>query len=226
MKITNQDGFAKNSVLIIIAALCIILGSYFFLSASFNKSIVSYSKYYNKINDIENLLKSIENDMQCFKDYEEDFPGCIQLVDLEQKYTNYNLILSDVSSGINKEFLSEAQLEKIETEDYMEVNYGWCNKNAYEEEIQKRILNTFINGKQCIFINELPLANINFLDDVTKKAFEECGLKEYLGKKTTFWKADLIYEEKVVEAVYCALVSEDLKKIEKYCLINKDIKEN
>ncbi len=218
----SEQGFINNNVLVILFIMCILLGGVFLISASFRKNIFSYKKQYEKISSAENLLKNIEIDMQDFLNYEEDLPQSAHIVNLIQKYEDFDFTITDVSSGINKNFLTQEQLDLIESE-YTEVEYGWCNKKAYKEEIQDNYKG-LMRKNEKIVLNELPVSNINFLDANTKQAFKECKLEEYCGKKTNFWKVECTFEDLLIQGIYCALPSEDLKKIEKYCLIQKNIK--
>lgn len=218
----KQDGFANSNVLIIISSMCILLGGYLSLSSAAKKTFRTYKNYYSSIEDAEQLLMNLENDFQNFLQYEEDSISSPHIIDIISKYSDFQIQIEDISSGINKNFIPESTIEKI-SGNYTESKYGWANTHIVDNLIKEKMISQVGNDNLYIFLNELPVSNINFLDSETFHAFEECELNNYLGKKTTFWKITMFTQKIKINAIICAIPSkEEPKKIEKYSIIQRE----
>lgn len=160
--------------------LTLALGLLFLLSSIRNYSIRLKNKDTIRSEAIA-LLYEIQESIAVLKEDEADSPLSDGVRTLEHIYSEYNLQIQDVSSGINLQFMNDAFLsdETINNlitsdPDHTLVEYGWAHKNTIDEEMKSRIQESFsIQDDEKLFplINEFPMTNIHYLSEDCLAAF-------------------------------------------------------
>lgn len=246
----NEDGFSTSFALILIFSISICLVPITFMVISQSKNVEKYSSFYEERNKVQKILMDFEKDLQTLCLCESDFENSTEIDSLLSKYCEYKLSMKDVSTGINRRFLSEKFFEKGAIKEFFEANensisteYGWINKNLSDEKVFESVLEDFDEENiEEVFplINELPLFNKNFMEkDFIEAVTKECKrgkskekeqklLMNFLGTKTTFWKIRFETVDWICEAIFAAIPERKTEEknsvqIEKYELVEKKI---
>jgi hypothetical protein len=133
------------------------------VSAKYEKTIETV---YEDKDAAGELLENIVSDLQPLKDLDIDYENCSFLIDLQNKYAEYNLCFTDVSSKINKTFFPDLIIEKNKQKltlfgDEYFTQYGWMNSNQINSNGQKLLQINFPSNKSLYpYKNTLPLINI------------------------------------------------------------------
>lgn len=176
-----QWGFITiNSLIIVIITLILCVGFMFLLSALKNYSHRMETR--DTIHDEAiTLLYDIAEKMNALTEDNADSPFSPGVRMLEREYVNFQLIIQDVSSGINVRFLNENILNDDSIKrlityepDNNVVTYGWAHKRIVSQVIKARIKESFLlYDDESLFplINEFPLTNIHYLSFECISAF-------------------------------------------------------
>lgn len=162
----NEKGFSTPIALTVIFSLCLLVLSVILLVYTNEKKINSYKKQIIAEKNAEKLLQDIGEEIQFFKEEENDNPGAIAAEKLLAKYSQNNISLADVSTGINKEFLKDEILESnalvqyLATDDAQLSEYGWINPKYAGQSKIEQINNDFGNNVPFPIINEFPAYNL------------------------------------------------------------------
>ena len=163
---SSEKGFSTPIALIVIFSLCLMTLSVIILVYTNEKKLNSYKRKIVAEKKAENLLLDISEKIQLIKDEKNDFPGAASIEYLLAKYRQNNLILTDVSTGINKEFLKDEILESralsqyLSTEDAQLSEYGWINPKYADNTKIEQIENDFGDNSFFPVINEFPAYNL------------------------------------------------------------------
>ena len=158
----NNSGFSTPSMLLLIFSLSIILSGITVLINSVSTRINREKEVFTQKHDAEEVLNAILDDFQKLKEDECDSEKSIGKRNLLEKYSAYNLVMNDCSTGINLNFLSKKYAESSVLERFLEINpervvkYGWIYEFNSDKELINQILQDFNEEK----INELnPLVS-------------------------------------------------------------------
>lgn len=172
MILKEEDGFSSPLAMTVIFSLCLLcsaLGMYVF---SCQKKINSFKSRNESYREAEALLKEFEKELQIMADEDCDCSFSYKISELKSRYSDYEIIMNDISTGINEQLLSKEILEDKNIKQLLEVSgekikteYGWINKDLAEEVFVRNVIADF-NGKQnCLLFNKIPLYNLYFMDE-------------------------------------------------------------
>ena len=142
----KEEGAAEFGAVIILFFLsALVAGSAAFFQASATYFIKNSIEQEERAG-ADKLLKEMVLSFQALKDYEYDDGNNPLLLYLTDKYTNYGLSISDISSGYHLDFLSDSDLHDTKLKEFLFVNgnpqafiafrndHGLtANKEAYKE---------------------------------------------------------------------------------------------
>lgn len=170
---------------------CIVIVLSFSILILSEASLISSAyRYQNGIKKEAEIKKSINEliteiliDCQLLKDDEVDFDNAKNLNALVDKYKHLSFSIEDVSTGINTDLLDTAITENEKLQFLMSkkgksiiVDYGWMSyqyhSNTKLEEIKKEF---GVTNSDSLFplINNLPLNNINYMDEELLEVYLE-----------------------------------------------------
>lgn len=166
----TDSGFAYAYTLYILIIVTSCLSAYAVVLCSTEKLIQAYKCRSVELEAVNNVLVQIESDFQLLCNEEFDCENSPAVKYLYRKYDDYDLCIKDCSSAINKRFVlpdffnSQTFQEKIALYgDELLTDYGWINKDFYNEEFLCNEQYCF--RKDCDVVNSLSLININFCDE-------------------------------------------------------------
>lgn len=211
----KNSGFATPSVLIIILVLCISLSSVAFFMQNSMTKINSIENKYKRHNEAMDLCQSLLNDFQTMAEEEcDDFENSSFLAILD-KYREQNLVLKDVSTGINPDLVEEKVLKDSafvhitsDPDSKYLVKYGWLNSTfnvGPKNKIEEKSLDKSV-------MNEIPPMNLFSMDFALLEA-----LLQYLKISDFKEKTEVLYRENPE-------LKNDIEKCGRILGINKDHK--
>lgn len=162
----TEEGFSTPVALIVIFSLCLLVISVVMLVYTNEKKIDSYKRQIVAEKKAEKLLQDIGKEIQSLKEDENDSPDAIAKEKLLAKYKEENVTVSDVSTGINQEFLkdeileSESVIQYLAADDAQLSDYGWINPKYAEQSIVNQVETDFGESAPFPIINDFPLYNI------------------------------------------------------------------
>lgn len=162
----SEEGFSTPVALAVISSLYIITISVVILVHSTERKIGSYQRRVHAKAYALALLNNVSEEMQLLSKYENGLSDDVIVNGILSKFSQNNLQLADVSTGINKKFLKKSILENNAIAEYLlqsdsvETNYGWVNPKYADEDLIKSIQNDFNSGNTFPLINQLPFYNV------------------------------------------------------------------
>ena len=162
----NEKGFSTPIALIVIFSLCLMTVSVILLVYTNEKKINSYKRQILAQKKAEKLLQSISKEIQLLKEEENDSLDSNSIQNILLKYKQNNISLTDVSTGINKEFLNNEILENNDVMQYLFTNdaqisdYGWINPRYAEHSKIEQIEKDFGDTSPYPIFNEFPAYNL------------------------------------------------------------------
>ena len=188
--INKEQGFSTLLAMTVIFSLCVIILVIGTLILSMNKKVHSIENIYTNTTKIENVLSEIQTDIQFLVDLQVDTFEDSRFNNFMAKYSPYDFVISDVSTGINELFMSEDFINstiiyKLLRNDYeaIETDYGWLNKKYANNDFLQELENDFSSSDLYPFVNELPLNNIYFMDiDYLQALLEYNNIKDVESK--------------------------------------------
>lgn len=195
MKIFDT-GFSTPLAITIIFSLCVITLSFCMIAATNERRIDSYRKALEERKKIDSVIFNIEEKIQSLKDLNSDTDEH-EISFLIASVCAYDFNVSDVSTGINKNFNSEDFLKNMAIDECITAcgykafsEYGWINPKLADKTILEQTAKDFDGKGVFPLVNSLPPYNIhNMSVDFIKAILEFCGIKE--AEK----KAELIKEK-------------------------------
>lgn len=182
----NDEGFSTPLAMTIIFSLSVAVISVAMLVSSTERKLNSYKNSVLAQKEADSVIFSLEKDFQALKNSSSDSAENPDIMLLVSRYSDYNLTLKDVSTGINRNFFSEKFCESKGIKDYIAscgesafVEYGWVNPKYADKKLLESIELDFENGKTFPIENSYPAFNVNFMgDDFLKAVFEFSGIKK------------------------------------------------
>lgn len=196
MKISDK-GFSTPLAIAVIFSLCVITLSFCMITAANERRLESYRKDFEERKKIDSVIFNIEEKIQSLKDLPSDADEQ-EVCFLIAFACDYDFKVSDVSTGINRNFTAEAVLKNKVAGEYIAaagdeafVDYGWINPKFADKAVLEQALKDFDDKDTFPLVNSLPPLNIhNMSCDFIKATLEFCGIKEAQRK------AELIEEKK------------------------------
>lgn len=166
----NEDGFITQNFLILVFIFFVMIISILYLVNVSNKKVQCEENIYNEKNEARLVLNNFEKDIQCLSLNLEDNFVNDEYLSLLQKYEQYKISISDVSTKINTMFLKSEILENkyiqellFSEKENIQTSYGWINPFCSSKELVMATLSDFSKdsrGKLFPLINDFPLYNI------------------------------------------------------------------
>ncbi len=165
----SESGFSTPLAMTVIFSLSLItLSLAMFVSAN-GKKIDTYRKSVEAEKEAETILLTIEASLQGLKEYRKD-ADTYHAESLISGVCDCDFSVKDVSTGINKNFLSEKILKNDAFRRYISENgdavfseYGWVNPAFSDKKIIAEIEQNFECKSPFPLINSFPPMNIHFM---------------------------------------------------------------
>ena len=204
----RESGFSTAFALTVIFSLCVITLSFAMIVNADGKKINSYKKTVDARKEADSIIFSIEKDLQELKEYPSDIDE-YQVLSLISGECDYDIMVKDVSTGINKNFISFEILENeriyqyvISNEETAFTEYGWINPKFADKTILDGISRDFENKNTFPLANNMPPLNIHFMTDEFLKA-----VLEYSKIKNPDRKIEIVKEKLNAETTSKELAS-------------------
>lgn len=172
----REKGFSTAFALTILFSLCVIILSFAINVTANEKKINSYKMVVNARKEVDSIALNIEERLQDLTDYLSDTDEW-HVFTLISGVGNYDITVKDVSTGINKNFISPEVLNDeiirhyiLSNEETAFTEYGWINSKFSDKEKIDEILIAYENKNPFPLINNLPPLNIHFMTDEFIKA--------------------------------------------------------
>ena len=143
LKRNSNEGFATITALLLILSLSLILSALFMLVFSSSKKASAWEREIAKEKEIDSFIDEFMDDVQVLKNDIVDSKFAENKTTLIEKYKDYSLTLTDISTGINKSILSKEILRDRNISRIAEKHksdYGWINPLYANSEQIKSIL--------------------------------------------------------------------------------------
>lgn len=193
---SKESGFSTAFALTVIFSLCVITLSFAMIVNANEKKINSYKSAVEARKKADAIILDIEKQIQSLKEYSSDIDE-YQIRSLVSDVCNYDFIVEDVSTGINKSFVSSEILENESIQQYIISNeetafteYGWINPKFADKAVLDGISKDFENKNTFPLTNNTPPLNIHFMTDDFIRA-----VLEYYKIKNADRKIEIIKEK-------------------------------
>lgn len=168
----NECGFSTPLAMTVIFSLSLTVFSVFMLLTAEEKKLNSYKNLVDAKKEALRIIYNLEKDFQILKEVKCDTELNPVIQSLTSQYKDYRLELKDVSTGINRNIVSEKFSENKIIRDYIArkgeeclTEYGWLNPKYTDTD------NVFP------IVNSYPAMNIyNMQSDLLKVICEYCGI--------------------------------------------------
>ena len=170
-KRNSNEGFATITALLFIFSLSLILSALFMLVFSSSKKISAWERGIAKEKEIDSFIDEFISDVQVLRNDIVDSKFAENRTTLIEKYKDYSLTLSDISTGVNKsvfskEILRDRNISRIAEKH--KSDYGWINPLYAEREQIKSVLDNWdAKNTDDVFpiFCKIPLYNIFEMSD-------------------------------------------------------------
>lgn len=168
----KEDGFTIPSFLFITFSLSVMVIAIASLVNSYNKKIEVIKDSYYDENCANTMLQDILDDFQSLANIETDNSRNEIFGFLHNKYLENNIVIKDVSTSINRNFLSKEILNNKYIQEYclnksneFFTDYGWINTKCIDSASLLEIKKTFNFNDLYPLVNSLPLYNVNYMNE-------------------------------------------------------------
>ena len=175
----RESGFSTAFAMTVIFSLCVITLSLAMTVNANEKKISSYKRAVEARREANYILFNMEEKLQDLKEYPSDIDEC-RILSLISGECDYEITVRDVSTGINKNFVSPEILEDEGVRRYMTsseenafTEYGWINPRFADRTVLDEISADFENKNTFPLVNNAPPLNIHFMSDDFLKAVLE-----------------------------------------------------
>ncbi len=215
----KESGFSTAFALTVIFSLCVITLSFAMIVSADEKKINAYKKNVDERKETDAVILNIEKQIQSLKDFPSDTDE-YQIRSLVSEVCSYDFTVEDVSTGINKNFISSEILENEYIRQYILSNeeeafreYGWINPKFAEKKVIDEVSADYKNKNTFPLINNMSLLNIHFMSDSFIKAVLEYykiknadqkieSIKQKLNAETTVKELSEIIEVSETHSVF------------------------
>lgn len=187
----SERGSVFAGTLVIIVIVFFGAGALMLYTSGVQKLTESYRMRYARENSADDVLSALTASIQSLVDDEADTKRGKNRDAVLRAYETYNLVLTDVSTGINKKLASERILENEAIRDALvsdkfESAYGWISAQYGSEKVIEAINKRHTTGtSRSTFplINSFPLNNINTAGEALLTVLlQVAGIEEYKDK--------------------------------------------
>lgn len=168
----SSSGFSSVYALTVIFILLVIMMSVSLYFGTEIKKAERIESLYEREAIADSVMLNVLEDFQDLIVAEFDFVQTEELLKIRRKYESYKLEISDVSTGINKSFLSEKVKAGLETEKLVEVkgediivSYGWINEKYAEESFIAALHEEHRMEDLFPLVCSFPFNNVNFMEE-------------------------------------------------------------
>lgn len=179
----NDSGYVMFSAIAMIMCLSIIFSFAILLVSSSVKKTRAYKRMAEGNRETERVIEKFLSDFQEMRNEKNDRSTSEILEKILSDYSNYELKISDVSTGINEKILNEDFLKEESIKklillkgEKIQSSYGWINPHYAPVKLIKEVLSDY--GKENtsdVFpqFSTLPYWNVFNMDDEFIKAIIE-----------------------------------------------------
>ncbi len=187
----RESGSVFAGTLVIIVIIFSGVGALMLYTSGVQKLTERYRVRYARENAADDVLSELTAAMQSMIADEADTERGKNREAVLRAYEKYRLVLTDVSTGINKKLLSEKIVDTESVRDALmagglEVSYGWVSAQYGSEKVIEGINKRLTKSKeQSAFplINSFPLNNINTAGEALLTVLlQVAGIEEYKDK--------------------------------------------
>lgn len=175
----NEKGFVTTFAIITIFSLCVAISSIAIYGQSSAKKIKAYKNRFEAKKEAEELIFRMLEDFQILKSIEDGAKEKEAILEITNKYLQYNFSAKDVSTGINKNFIRKEILESNALKKYLnsskiqEAEYGWINPKIADEKFIESIKADLETENTFPLVNFYPIYNISEMEKDFIKAILE-----------------------------------------------------
>lgn len=175
----NEKGFVTTFAIITIFSLCVVVSSIALYEQSLAKKIKAYKNRFEAKNEAEELIFRMLEDFQILKSIEDGVKEKEAILEIANKYFQYNFSAKDVSTGINKNFIGKEILESNALKKYQnssemqKAEYGWINPKIADEKFIESIKADLETENTFPLVNYYPIYNISEMERDFIKAILE-----------------------------------------------------
>ncbi len=167
-----ENGYYTPQAMILIFSLCTIIMSLNILLFCKQNKINAYKKLYKTKSEVNKIIEYLIEDFNYIANSNVDCIHNEVIQTIINKYSEHNISIEDVSTKINKDFLSSKIYEKQEIQELIfqygsEIitEYGWMNAHLSDEQIIKASREDFETDDIFPIVNNLPLYNVYFMNE-------------------------------------------------------------
>lgn len=203
----SDGGFSTPLAMTAIFSLSLVILSLSMLVAANGRKLKSYKNFVLARKEADAILSDLKRDFQILKDVPCDSDSSAVLHGILARYSEYDLTITDVSTGIHRNFMNENFYDSKPIRDYMAMEgeaavteYGWISPKYADKEILDGVIADFEGKTPFPIVNTFPPYNIHFMScGFLEAVLEHCGIKnaEENAKKTV----GLISDETDIESL-------------------------
>ncbi|MGN0739529.1 MAG: hypothetical protein ACI4LX_05100 [Treponema sp.] len=181
----NDEGFSTPVALTAVFSLGILSLSLCMITAAGEKYISSCAAAVSERKKIDSIIYRTEERIQALKELPSDSGGN-EILSLTDSACTCDFKVTDVSTGINRNFASEKFLKDRTIDEYVTtgggdvfVSYGWINPEFSDRTVLENAAKDFEGKDMFPLVNSLPPLNVHYMSESFIKAvLEFCGIKE------------------------------------------------
>ncbi len=174
-----ERGTGELTAFVILLFICVIIITSFYLIFNIEYMLNKKISKYSELEKINLIINEIEKDFNIFTEDEFDSNFSNGVIFLQNKYSEYNIIVKDISSGFNinclpQDLLFSKSFEKL----IFNLNNGL---DMYKQILEK---NKYLNSKEKINIclSEVGYNNVSFYGWINTN-FTNCNLFTLIEKR-------------------------------------------
>ena len=163
----SDEGFSTPLALAAVFSLCILSLPLCMISSATGKYISSYGRAVSERKKIDSVIYDMEEKIQPLKELPSDADEN-EISFLIASACNYDFKVTDVSTGINRNFASGKFLESKAISDYVTsggdcvfADYGWINPMLADKTIIEHSAKEFDGSDTFPLVNSLPSFNVH-----------------------------------------------------------------
>jgi hypothetical protein len=166
----NDSGFSSPLAMTTIFSLSLIIISLAMLISTSEKRIKSYNKLINANSNAESLIREVGTQLQSFCNATCDYMDNDEIRFLQTLFPDNNLIISDVSTGINNDIINENLRNNPSLTtflnlygDEIQTSYGWINPIIADIQFVETLKASYNTDDLFPLINTMPPLNIFYM---------------------------------------------------------------
>lgn len=181
----NDGGFSTPLAMAVIFSLSLVILSLSMLVAANGRKLKSYRNFVLARKEADAILSDLKRDFHTLKDDSCDSDSSATLHGILARYIEYDLTITDVSTGIHGNFMNENFYDSKPIRDYMAMKgeaavteYGWLSPKYADKKILDDVIADFDGETPFPIVNAFPPYNIHFMScEFLEAVLEHCGIK-------------------------------------------------